>query len=220
MNLYKENVKKIAAQLRKPDGPAGQEVLLELNTVNQMLTQRTLSTLGDSKGKRVLELGPGNGVLSHGLIDTLGPDGCYIGVEYSDQARHDFAEQLPEKDVHHCRVVFDDLNNPEQGYPCDAVFGVNVLYFIDNLEDLFSHILRWLSPGGRVVFGVRTKATLQNFDFSQHGFVLREDHEYTKALRSCGFIETVTDRVDEGEMDNNGEAVKLESLVVSALKSP
>ena len=75
--MEESELEAIASQLSCPQGEAGMETANKMNQLNAFITSRTLEKLNAGSGDTVVEIGPGNGLLSkemwtsQGLLDTF-----------------------------------------------------------------------------------------------------------------------------------------------------
>lgn len=78
-----KQLKNIVAQLAYPNGEQGAEIATKMNDTNAFITARTLEALAPNEGEFIIEIGPGNGALSSGLVKKIGSKGRYLGIEIS-----------------------------------------------------------------------------------------------------------------------------------------
>jgi SAM-dependent methyltransferase len=182
--MDKTQLRSLAAQLARPSGEDAETIAAAMNEVNSAITARAIETLAPQAGEVIAEIGPGNGVLSLPIVKALGSDGRYLGIELSDDMARAAAATLgaagPSRvDIHNgdCRSA------PVDAASLDGLMAINLLYFIDDLADLFGQIANWLKPNGRAVFGVRSADSLNAMPFTQYGFWVRPLEEIETALR-------------------------------------
>ena len=212
-----EEIRHIAAQLACPSGEAGTTISENMNRLNGFITNRCLEALNPSAGQAILEIGPGNGALSEPLVDTLGSTGSYHAVERSTDMATITFDRLNAREAASIKVHCGDCDDaPIAAQSLDGIFAVNLLYFIQDLGDLFSTLQLWLRPGGKVVLGVRSAHSLRAAPFTEFGFHIRELEDIIRSLNRAGFTAITTHFHDEGSIDFAGLQMPVESLIISA----
>ncbi|WP_211861308.1 class I SAM-dependent methyltransferase [Neoroseomonas soli] len=114
------------------------------------LTTRVFDRLGDMRGRRILDLGTGNGFLATALA-LRGAE--VVGVDVSGAAL-DFARQRAERSGVGDRVTFRQASAEETGLPdvsCDAACGLFVLHHT-RLDAAAAELSRVLRPGAPAAF--------------------------------------------------------------------
>lgn len=114
----------------------------------------------------IVELGPGAGYSLREIISDLKPSRVY-GIEISGAFRKALAADkefaasidngilsLHENDAKKLDFIPDNS--------VDIIFGFNVIYFLDPLDDYLKEMCRILKPGGQVHFGVKAVAKTLN----------------------------------------------------------
>ena len=82
--MEEKELRSVASQLSCPEGELGLVVGDKMNVLNQFISNKTIEALSANQGESIVEVGPSNGFLSIPLLDVLGKDGYYFGVEMSD----------------------------------------------------------------------------------------------------------------------------------------
>ena len=164
--MDKSDLRAVAAQLSNPNGELGIDISAKMNDTNAFITARTIEALAPKSGDFIVELGPGNGVLSRGLVQTIGSDGRYLGIEISRDMALDAEKTLrntceTQIDFH----VGDCHTASVNTASIDGLMAVNVLYFVDDLDCLLARFRPLFLSGGRCVFGIRPSSTLKSFHF-------------------------------------------------------
>jgi len=112
------------------------------NTVLEALNLRT--------GERVLELGCGGGYYAHEAARSVGPTGRVCAIDISPDQIGAAKARCAELSWVECREA--DIAAPPYGEDVfDAVFAVQALEYLGDLDGALRHIHRMLRPGGRVV---------------------------------------------------------------------
>lgn len=198
--MEKEKLRAVTAQLAHPSGEMGDEISTKMNDTNAFITARSIEALAPKAGEFIVELGPGNGALSSGLVQMLGAEGRYLGIEISK----DMA-QVAEKTLRYAGKARVDIHAGDchdasvNEASIDGLMAVNVLYFVDDLDGLLVRIRSWLQPGGRCVFGIRPARTLKSLRFHEFGYHIRPPEEIENAMDAHGFGEITFTEYEEGE---------------------
>lgn len=198
--MDKTQLRAVAAQLAHPSGEKGDEIAGKMNDTNALITERAIEALAPQAGEFIVELGPGNGALSCGLVQTLGPDGRYLGIEVSRDMAPVAEKNLRDASEARIDVHAGDCHDASvEMVSIDGLMAVNVLYFVDDLDALLDRIRPWFRPGGRCVFGIRPSKTLESFKFDDFGYHIRPVDEIEDAMRAHGFTEIGSTHYDDGE---------------------
>lgn len=209
------NYEALAAQLRKPAGIDGKEIALRMNESNAHVTQAAIQTLALTKGDIVIEIGPGNGRLSLPIFDLIGNEGQYIAIDYSSDMAASITENLKSTGFSNFQVINADYQNLNLNIPkADALFAVNVLYFIDDLKLFSKQIRQWLQPNARIAFGVRTKEIMEHLPFTRYRFNIRDENEYVDAFKNAGFHNIKINKHHSGIFQFNGVEFNNEFLII------
>ncbi len=207
----------IAAQLARPTGEGAETIATSMNEVNNAITARAIETLAPRAGEVVAEIGPGNGVLSVPIVEVLGDGGRYLGIELSDDMARAAAATLKTAGAAHVDIHNGDCRSaPVDTASLDGLMAVNLLYFIDDLTDLFGQIANWLKQDGRAVFGIRSPESLNAIPFTQYGFRVRPLKEIETALRQSGFTNITSAYHDEGTTMFGELEIPVDSIIIGA----
>lgn len=218
-NGVTEDDRAMAAQHSNPEGERGKALASDMNRANALVTACTIDCLIPEAGQNIVEIGPGNGMLSFSLTYTLESDGHYQAVERSADMAQQVRDNLEE--YAECKMTVhneDCFDAPIEEGSVDGIFGVNIIYFIDDIKELFTLFDRWLKPGGRVAVGMRTSDTMKAHGFTQHGFKLREKAEIEAAMTAVGWRLAGSEYFEEDDIELEGKKLKVDALVLSAQK--
>ena len=190
----------------------------KMNDTNAFITERSIEMLSPEAGERIAEIGPGNGILSIPIIESIGSGGHYIGMELSSEMARQAMKELrqinaTQVDVH----VGDCTSAPIEESSIDGLIAVNLLYFVDDVGALFKRISHWLKPGARAVFGLRSAQSLKGMPFTRYGFRIRSLEEITEELKASGFVRVETKYFDEGTSKLGDLEIPVDSLIVKAV---
>lgn len=216
--MEKNKLKEIASQLACPSGEGGLFMGEKMNDTNAFITERSIEMLAPMNGERVVEIGPGNGALSVPIVNAIGGDGHFIGLERSAEMVINAKDLLEQQKSAKITIHDGDcMVAPVEGRSVNAIMAVNVLYFIDDIQALFSKLSGWLAPEGRAVFGVRSEQSLRGMPFTEFGFNIRSFEEIEKALKAGGFRDVQTTYFDEGTSKLGEIEIPVDSLIIKAV---
>lgn len=212
--MDEEKLKAVASQLSCPQGEGGVEIGNVMNKTNEFITARTIESVAPQAGEVIAEIGPGNGALSEATLNILGEQGKYYGIELSGTMAEEARQRLSGKPCAVEIINSDCLHADIADQSLDALFAINVLYFIENLDPFLQKIKGWLKPGGRVVFGVRSDKSLKALPFTEYGFNIRTPDEIKQALLRNGFTDVDSDYYDEGTVMLGELSIAVDSVII------
>jgi arsenite methyltransferase len=109
-----------------------------------------LDALNLRTGERVLELGCGGGYFAHEAARFVGPTGRVCAIDISPDQIAAAQQRCAEFGRVECRQA--DIAAPPYGdAQFDAIFAVQVLEYLADLDGALRHVHRMLRPGGRLV---------------------------------------------------------------------
>ncbi|MBA1148819.1 class I SAM-dependent methyltransferase [Ectothiorhodospiraceae bacterium WFHF3C12] len=209
----------IAAQLRKPSGDAAEVVGDKMDRVNEPLFRLTLEVLHPAAHERILEIGFGTGTYLERLFagaEELQVHGIDYSPEMVERASRRNAALVDAGRLHLATGTSEDL--PFESEYFDRVFCNMVVYFWDQPEGHLAEIHRILKPGGHFYIGMRTRDSMLQFPFVQHGFVLHEPETWQAILGRSGFsCREAARRFDPVIEEAEGD-IHLESVCLDATK--
>lgn len=211
-----------ARQLRRPDGEAGVQIGLQMNKSNRLLYEMALDFLGLQPGDHILEIGMGNGFFIPQLFEQE-PSIHYTGLDLSD-CMVAAATRENEALIAAGRVTI--VEGRAEAIPVatgslQKVFGANVLYFWDEPHITLQEIRRVLQPGGELVLAIRSKQTMEQLPFVDHGFTLYDVASATALLEQQGFTVTESKTAIEPQKlaADGSKLVQLENICIRAVKN-
>ena len=215
----KPESKTLGPQLRSPHGPMANEVGLFMERINVELYTFCLEHNPPAESEKVLEIGPGNGAFcSQYFLQTK--DLVYTGVEMSQEMYEECL--VRNKTFVECgRAKFfkgDILNLQLNDNTYDAIYGVNVIYFLNPVLDYLNLFHRILKPGGRLSFGLRDGRTMKNLPFVDDHFNLYEAEEIVNILRKAGFEHVEYQTAPETIKTLEGQIMTLTNVSTLAFK--
>ncbi len=207
-------LKAIASQLSCPQGEDGIEMGNKMNVLNSFITSRTIEALAPQECEIVAELGPGNGALSETVLDALGDNGKYYGIEPSEVMAAEARQLLNDKACTVDIFCSDHLGADIPNNSLDGIMAVNVLYFIENLDEFFQTITNWMKPGSRAVFGIRSDNSLNKLPFTQYGFIVRNQDVIKESMSKNGFSTVESTYYDEGTVLLGDMELPVDSIII------
>lgn len=180
-------MKRLARQLRKPDGKAGTRTGQLMNRSNSFMYAFTLELMKLREGETILEIGFGNG-LFFDKITAQAPGLSLYGIDYSPQ-------MVKEAGITNERLInqgslklvsgnSDALPWPEHFF--DKIYCINVIYFWEEPLRHLQEIKRVLKPGGRFYATCRSKDNMAQLPFTAFNFTTYNPEEWTDQLKKAG----------------------------------
>jgi arsenite methyltransferase len=119
---------------------------------NDMVIRRRsmLEVVNASAGERILEIGCGGGFYMRDIAPIVGPTGIVDGIDISDEQASSARALCARFDWVTCRTA-NALELPFDDNQFDAVFGVQVLEYVPDVDRALREIHRVLRAGGRAV---------------------------------------------------------------------
>jgi len=110
--------------------------------------ERVLDVMQLQKGAKVLEVGCGGGFYAHEVAQHVGPTGRVCAMDYS-------ADQIAQAKKHCEALAFVECREgnatalPYENNAFDAVYGIQVFEYINDLDEALREVQRVLRPGGK-----------------------------------------------------------------------
>ncbi len=217
--LEQLRMKRLARQLRKPEGQAGIEVARRMNTANEFLYDFTLDEMLVRNNQSILEIGFGNGKFFYKQFNRA-DDLRITGLDFSDEMIR-AAKNHNQDYLGHGKLMLVKGQSDKMPFPADSfdiVFCINVAYFWKDPQDHLLEIHRVLKPGGRLYTTIRTAESLAAMPFSQYGFrtYTVEEWKLLCHLNNLSFIRS--SHVNEPELPAPGAAGNIRSVCLVAEK--
>jgi arsenite methyltransferase len=185
----------LVPQLARPHGALGHLVASLLNRANRSINLHVVGALDVAAGDRVLELGFGGGV-GLALLLAHEPQVKLSGIDPSREMLQRCQRRFGDR-VTLVEGTVDAL--PFANAAFDKVFGVNVTYFWPDMPRALAEVLRVLTPGGKLVFGIRPPETLRRFQFEAAGHRVWDANQYAQALSEAGFVNASARRMPDAD---------------------
>mmetsp|Transcript_3474 Transcript_3474/g.7542 ORF Transcript_3474/g.7542 Transcript_3474/m.7542 type:complete len:227 (+) Transcript_3474:98-778(+) len=198
----------LSPQMRAPkEGTlSGWFAMKLMERANQETTRHVVERLQLQPSHTYVELGAGHGSgLRAAVVGGTAPPKRVVGVEISDAFRNKLEQVKEELDQtvstsdHSCSIeIFGqdakDMTSFLADGSVDRMLGVNVVYFLDPLEEYMQEIHRVLAPnGGTVVFGCKFGAIKD----SPYPFVNKEEAPIVEKMEAAGF-DVTSNKIDLG----------------------
>ncbi|MCB9251928.1 MAG: class I SAM-dependent methyltransferase [Flavobacteriales bacterium] len=213
------NPKKIAGQLRNPNGKLGNLVARKMNESNALLYDLTYKMMNVSEGESVLEIGCGNGNFFQKLLGKADELNLY-GLDSSElmvQTAREFNESIINDGK--LEIIHSTSSAiPFESNFFDKIFCINVVYFWESAEENLFEILRVLKPGGKFYASIRLKESMEIFPFTKHGFKMYDHLSWKKELLNHHFEEIEYELLTEKGLEFNGLKYDLKSACISGTK--
>ena len=212
-----EEVKKVAAQLRKPDGEAGREIGALMNDGNGPMNRHTLAVVDPQPNDRILEIGMGNGHFVKNIL-KLDTSISYAGYDYS-QIMVEEASRNNWDYVEEGRALFAHGNAEQMPFEENSftkAFTVNTLYFWEDRSKILSEFWRVLQPEGTLIIAVRPKRNMELYPVTKYGFSMFSKEEILELLAENGFVNPTVTEIQEPPQSRFGTQYDRESLIITS----
>jgi SAM-dependent methyltransferase len=178
----------IASQFMKPRGLFGKFTVRFMIKGNMGAIRWALECCEIQQADTILELGFGHG---YGIAIASGKtDGKVYGLDFSDDMVKR-ARQLLKEAVASGKVVLfhgTAAHSPFTSDFFDKIFAVNVIYFWKQPDTELKEVLRILRPGGRAVFYLTDRTSIQRMKFTQTSiFTNYTGEEFSALVKAAGF---------------------------------
>ena len=191
----------LAAQLGKPMGIRGLVVGTMLNRTNRGMTGVAVDALELKPGATAADLGFGGGVGLALLLEKVGPQGLVVGVDLSPTMVGRSSGQFDrEIAAGRMKLQLGSLTKlPLDDGSVQGAITVNTIYFIAELDRVFSELARVITSAGRAVVGIGDPDNMAHMPMTAYGYRLRPVDEVVAAATSAGL--TLHDHRRSGEGD-------------------
>jgi arsenite methyltransferase len=191
----------MAAQLGKPTGLRGRMVARMLNRANGGFMAEAIESLELPSDAVAADLGFGGGAGLGILLERVGPTGQVYGVDLS-QTMVSRASRRFKRDVASGRLHLHEGSLTKLPLKDGAIQGaitINTIYFIADLDRVFSELARVLSPSGRVVVGIGDPQMMARMPTTPFGFTIRQPDAIAAVAKTAGLV--LQDHRREGQGD-------------------
>jgi ubiquinone/menaquinone biosynthesis C-methylase UbiE len=179
----------LRSQFGSPSGLFGSLFVAPfLNATNMAFIRTSVELLGLKPDDRVLDIGFGGGYSLLALAERI-PNGQVVGVDHSRDMVDAAASLIRARKLQaRIRVRWGNVVKlPFAARTFDKVFTVNTIYYWPDLSLGLREITRVLKPGGRLMVGFRSPASLRLVTLAWDNFKRYEPQEVAAAMRNVGF---------------------------------
>lgn len=193
----------MARQLGHPRGWVGRRLMARaLNGANKGLLDAAVEALEARKGDRIVDVGFGGGYALDRIRERVAPArpaGVEISLAMIEAGRERWGDAV---DLHRTDVARMPFADGSQ----DGVLSVNTLYFWPEPHVALREIRRVLTPGGRLVLGVRSRGMMRLSPVTWFGFRLYSIRQLEDLLSAASFAVEIREKV-KGELLVLGRAI-------------
>jgi ubiquinone/menaquinone biosynthesis C-methylase UbiE len=171
-----------------------------LNRTNRGMIAVAVDALGLEPGATAADLGFGGGVGLAMLLARVGPQGRVLGVDLSPTMVKRASGRF-DREISTGRMKLQLGSLTKLPMEDDAVQGaitVNTIYFIAELDRVFSELARVVSRSGRAVVGIGDPVSMARMPMTAHGYRLRPVDEVVAVARTAGLDLQNHKRAGEG----------------------
>ena len=184
---FREKMKAVAQQLRKPEGEFGVKVAENMNESNKEMYDLLFQHLELKENDHVLEIGFGNGAFFEKYFQKQSKITVY-GADFSQDmcalAEQKNAERIQNKELF---IVCNDGDTlPFASNSFDAITTLNTIYFWKKPVEYLQEIARVLKPEGAIYIGFRPMHVMKNYEFTQYGFSFFETQHIIDLAQQAG----------------------------------
>ncbi len=214
-----DEIKVIAAQLRKPEGEMGEEIARRMNDGNRAMNLHTLAVLDPQPNDAILEIGMGNGHFVRNIV-RLDASIRYVGGDYSaDMVAMAAGENTAVGVRGQVQFIHADARALPMGDEAfNKVFTVNTFYFWDDHVAVLEELRRVLKPSGMLILAVRPRQNMLQFPVTKYGFAMWDNDTILDFLQTHGFTIMGTTYIREPDQIGHPMAAEREALIVTAKK--
>ncbi|MEZ4804399.1 MAG: class I SAM-dependent methyltransferase [Bacteroidia bacterium] len=213
--MEENELKGVAAQLRKPEGEYALQIAERMNTGNALMNLNTIKSLPLKENQTVVEIGMGNGLFVKYVLE-LAENISYFGCDYSpemvDESCRINAEQIKAGSVKFIHTHAHALPFAESSVDC--IFTVNTLYFWDDYSKVFNELKRVLRKEGVLTLSIRPRSSMEKYPFTQYGFRLFSKEEAFELLEEHGWTVLDFQEIEEDDQDILGVKRPKETLII------
>lgn len=206
--MNEEDLKKLARQLRQPNGEEGIGISDMMNETNIKMTLHSIERLNILANEIILELGHGNCKhLPYVLEQKRGL--TYYGLEISELMKKE-AERINRQYTDQQIAFFhlyDGLSISYGENYFDKIFTVNTVYFWDRPQLLLSEIYRVIKPNGILNITFAQKEFMEKLPFAPFGFTLYDNEKLKELIDKTPFKIMGSDTQSEVVRSKTGELV-------------
>jgi ubiquinone/menaquinone biosynthesis C-methylase UbiE len=169
-----------------------------MNIINKKLYCKVSDTVLEHSGRKILDVGVGNGYLEKMLSGKA--DLIISGIDISEDMIKN-ATKRNHAAVQQGRVVLTlgdccDLQFPDETF--DAVTSINTIYFWSDTIKGLSEIRRVLKDDGIFVNAVYSQEWLKRLSYTKKGFKFFSKKDYVLDGKKAGFSDVIIEDIVKG----------------------
>jgi cyclopropane fatty-acyl-phospholipid synthase-like methyltransferase len=178
----------LARQFRRPRLILGRMVARKMEKINSQTYTWMLSNMSTSQAKNILEIGYG----TEKMLDAIArsnPNARFTGIDFSKTMRK-LAQKTNDEHIRagRMRLLCGDVLTLSASEKYDLVFGINVIYFWEDLKVYLEKIRELLSDQGKLYLYISDpECMITNPIVRTKVFYKRKTQEVTNELGLCGF---------------------------------
>jgi SAM-dependent methyltransferase len=189
----------IGSQFGNPRGLVGRICCVIMNIVNKKLYCTVSDAVFKHSGKKILDVGVGNGYLEKMLSGKS--DLIIHGIDISEDMIQNAAKRNHAA-VQQGRVVLAlgdccDLQFPDGTF--DAVTSINTIYFLPDTIKGLSEIRRVLKDDGIFVNAVYSQEWMKRLSYTKTGFKFFSKQDYIADGKKAGFSDVIIEDIVKGK---------------------
>jgi ubiquinone/menaquinone biosynthesis C-methylase UbiE len=189
----------IGSQFGNPRGLVGKLCCVIMNVVNKKLYCKVSDTVLKHSGRKILDVGVGNGHLEKMLSGKS--DVVVTGIDISEDMIKN-ASKRNHTAVQQGRVVLTlgdccNLQFPDGTF--DAVTSINTIYFWQDTIKGLSEIRRVLKADGIFVSAVYSQEWLKRVSYTKKGFKFFSIKDYISDGKKAGFSDVIIEDIVKGK---------------------
>jgi ubiquinone/menaquinone biosynthesis C-methylase UbiE len=189
----------IGSQFGNPRGLIGKICCVIMNLFNRKLYCKVLDTVLKHSGRKILDVGVGNGHLEKMLSEKS--DVIVSGIDISEDMIKNAAKRNFSA-VQQGRVILSlgdccDLQFSDGMF--DAVTSINTIYFWPDTIKGLSEIRRVLKDDGIFINAVYSQEWLKKVSYTKHGFKFFSEKDYVSDGKEAGFSDVIIEDIVKGK---------------------
>ncbi len=214
-----DDIKRMAAHLRKPEGEDGIHVGELMNDGNAGINLHAIAVLHPKQGDSILEIGMGNGQFVKHIV-CVDSDIYYRGIDYSDvMVEESIARNQNLKEFYDIGFELGTAHRmPYEDSSFDKVLTINTFYFWDDHKTVINEIKRVMRPKGSLIIGIRPPRNLKLYPVTAYNFTIYDKEQMTRFLSENGFEDIQVTEIREPDQELWGETHPRECMIIKAYK--
>jgi ubiquinone/menaquinone biosynthesis C-methylase UbiE len=190
----------IGSQFGNPRGMVGKICCILMNIINQKMYRAVSDTVLAHSGRKILDIGVGNGYLEKMLVRNSNV--VVTGIDISEDMIRN-ASKRNHAAMQQGRVILSlgdccDLQFANGTF--DAVASINTIYFWPDTIKGLSEIRRVLKDDGIFINAVYSQEALKKLSYTKQGFKFFSKNDYIADGKKAGFSNVMIDEIVDGRI--------------------